>query len=97
MPNMIVAAIKAWLRAIEDRRHLAEMPDYLLKDIGLRRDQIDAGGVWREDAAPAPAAAPAPKEAPAGRPAKVVAIAPAAVARPADKPAAPEKEKHLAA
>ncbi|MBI2584744.1 MAG: DUF1127 domain-containing protein [Rhodospirillales bacterium] len=89
MPNKIIAAVKAWLRAIEDRRHLAEMPDYLLKDIGLRRDQIDAGGVWREDIAPAAA-----KVRPS---AKVVAIAPAAVARPADKPAAPEKEKHLAA
>ena len=88
MPNKIIAAVKAWLRAIDDRRQLAEMPDYLLKDIGLRRDQIDAGGVWREDIAPAAASAPA------RRPAKVVAIAPAA-ARPEHKPAAPEK--HLAA
>jgi len=88
MPNKIIAAVRAWLRAIDDRRHLAEMPDYLLKDIGLRRDQIDAGGVWREDIAPAAA-----KVRPS---AKVVAIAPAAP-RPEQKPAAPEKEKHLAA
>ena len=88
MPNKIIAAVRAWLRAIDDRRQLAEMPDYLLKDIGLRRDQIDAGGVWREDIAPAAA-----KVRPS---AKVVAIAPAAP-RPEHKPAAPEKEKHLAA
>ena len=92
MPNKIIATIKAWLRAIEDRRALAEMPDYLLNDIGLRRDQIDAGGLWREGTAPAPA----PKEAQARPSAKVVAIAPAA-ARPENKPATPEKEKHLAA
>jgi len=88
MPNKIIAAVRAWLRAIDDRRQLAEMPDYLLKDIGLRRDQIDAGGLWRDDIAPAAA-----KVRPS---AKVVAIAPVA-ARSADKPAAPEKEKHLAA
>jgi len=75
--------VRAWLRAIDDRRALAELPDYLLKDIGLRRDQIDAGaaGAWREEAAVAPAAS---------RPTlKVIAAAPAA--RLATKTAAPKE------
>jgi len=88
MANTIIAAVKGWLRAVNDRRALAEMPDYLLSDIGLRRDQVDAataGGVWRDEAAQAPAAIQAK-----ARPAlKVVAAAEAA--RPVTKPATPKE------
>ncbi len=34
--------IAHWFRDINDRRALADMPDYLLRDIGLSRGQIDA-------------------------------------------------------
>jgi len=36
--------VARWIRAANDRRTLADMPDYLLQDIGLRRDQIDGVG-----------------------------------------------------
>jgi len=89
MPRNTIAAVaarlwnpvRAWLRPIDDRRQLAELPDYLLNDIGLRRDQINAVGAWRDEVAVAPAA---------GRPTlKVIAAAPAAL--PATKTAAPKE------
>jgi uncharacterized protein YjiS (DUF1127 family) len=82
----VMKPVAAWIRNLSGRRALADMPDYLLSDIGLRRDQIDALGAWREDAAPATAAAHA-----TARPsADVVAITPA-MARPGTKPTHPEK------
>ncbi len=88
MANTIIAAVNAWLRAVNDRRTLADMPDYLLKDIGLRREQVDAaiaGGAWRDDVAQAPAGVQAK-----ARPALTV-VATAQAARPATKPAAPKE------
>ena len=43
--NVFTRAFKAVVRWNErhvQRRHLQELPDYLLKDMGIRRDQIDA-------------------------------------------------------
>ncbi|MCZ6466376.1 MAG: DUF1127 domain-containing protein [Alphaproteobacteria bacterium] len=37
-----VNAVSRWNTRHEQRRYLQELPDYLLKDIGIRRDQIDA-------------------------------------------------------
>lgn len=81
VPTSIVAPILAWLRNARDRRTLADMPDYLLKDIGLRRDEIDnIGVIVREQAAPMPAQA---------RPAATVVALP--TAKSANKPSPPEK------
>ncbi len=35
-------AVVRWNERHAQRRHLQELPDYMLKDIGIRRDQIDA-------------------------------------------------------
>ena len=39
-PTAIVKPLMAWFRGTAERRTLADMPDYVLKDIGLRRDQL---------------------------------------------------------
>jgi uncharacterized protein YjiS (DUF1127 family) len=38
---MYYQAERAWRRR-RDRRHIYEMPDYLLKDIGISRSEIDS-------------------------------------------------------
>ena len=48
------AAVPAILRSWRNRRHayrLSEMPDYLLSDLGIRRDDVHEalGASWRED------------------------------------------------
>ena len=46
-----VDAVARWNRRHAQRRRLGDMPDHLLRDIGLRRDQIDAvvsGSLKRE-------------------------------------------------
>ncbi len=35
-------AVVRWNERHAQRRHLQELPDYMLKDMGIRRDQIDA-------------------------------------------------------
>ena len=50
--------IAAWIRAGNISRELKSMPDYILKDIGISRDQIDAvaaGKLVRETVQPSPA------------------------------------------
>ena len=37
-----VNAVARWNTRHGQRRHLSDLPDYLLRDIGIRRDQIDA-------------------------------------------------------
>ncbi len=39
-----VNAITRWNTRHGQRRHLSDLPDYLLRDIGLRRDQITQDG-----------------------------------------------------
>ncbi|MBC8130133.1 MAG: DUF1127 domain-containing protein [Rhizobiaceae bacterium] len=53
-PGVVAAAALAMIRMLRNRRaahRLADMPDYLLSDVGLRRDDVHdaltAG--WRED------------------------------------------------
>lgn len=78
----LMKSLAAWIRNVNARRMLAEMPDYLLRDMGIRRDQIDSIGeiVVLDEATPAPAIA---------RPsAEVIALTPA---RPTDNPQKPEK------
>jgi uncharacterized protein YjiS (DUF1127 family) len=74
-PTDIVAPLMAWFKGATGRRTLADMPDYLLKDIGVRRDQLAglAAGALASDAAET-VVAPAP--APAHGPAKVVPFGP---------------------
>lgn len=53
-PGIIVAGAVAMLRTARNRRaayRLSELPDYLLSDVGLRRDDVhDAlSRGWRED------------------------------------------------
>jgi len=46
-----VNAVARWNTRHGQRRHLSDLPDYLLRDIGIRRDQIDAvvsGSLKRE-------------------------------------------------
>ncbi len=37
-----VNTVARWNTRHGQRRHLSDLPDYLLRDIGIRRDQIDA-------------------------------------------------------
>ncbi len=39
-----VNAVVRWNTRHGQRRHLSDLPDYLLRDIGIRRDQINAMG-----------------------------------------------------
>jgi len=39
-----VNAVARWNTRHGQRRHLSDLPDYLLRDIGIRRDQINAMG-----------------------------------------------------
>lgn len=78
----LMKSIAAWIRTVNARRMLADMPDYLLRDMGIRRDQIDGIGeiVVLDEATPAPAIA---------RPsAEVIDITPA---RASQEPQRPEK------
>ena len=55
-----VDAASRWNRRHGQRRRLGDLPDYLLRDIGLRRDQIDAvvsGSIERRPSKLEPAAA----------------------------------------
>ena len=55
-----VDAVARWNRRHRQRRRLGDLPDYLLRDIGLRRDQIDAvvsGSLERRPSKLEPAAA----------------------------------------
>jgi uncharacterized protein YjiS (DUF1127 family) len=36
----VSARIAAWCERARQRRHLADLPDYLLKDLGLRRADV---------------------------------------------------------
>lgn len=79
----LMKPIIAWIRNANDRRLLADMPDYLLKDIGLRRDQIaDIGDavIVRDEIEPARASF--------RRSAEVIDLAPE---KASDKPERPEK------
>ncbi len=38
----LVKAVVRWNERYTLRRHLQELPDHMLKDVGIRRDQIDA-------------------------------------------------------
>jgi uncharacterized protein YjiS (DUF1127 family) len=54
----VIAGIAAWYRSAQLSRELHAMPDYILKDIGISRDQIDAvatGKLVRETTQPRPA------------------------------------------
>ena len=82
-PIDIVKPLMAWFKGAAHRRTLADMPEYLLKDIGLHRDE--QGGVAGYAADATPVQTPAP-EAPAS--AKVVPFAPS---RPGGKPSRPQK------
>ncbi|WP_019996709.1 DUF1127 domain-containing protein [Aureimonas ureilytica] len=47
-------ALRAIVRTLRNRRaayHVAELPDYLLNDLGLKRDDVHAAlhADWRED------------------------------------------------
>lgn len=87
-PTAIVKPLMAWFRGTAERRTLADMPDYLLRDIGLRRDQLP--GLADEVAAgPAASAEGRPEPRPEPRPAAQVVDMTAARAR--KKPARPEK------
>jgi uncharacterized protein YjiS (DUF1127 family) len=53
-PRIVLAAGVAIARMISNRRsahHIAELPDYLLGDIGLKRDDVHEAlnRGWRED------------------------------------------------
>lgn len=53
--RLAVAAVPALVRTWRNRRaalHVSELPDYLLSDLGLRRDDVLAAlnADWREDA-----------------------------------------------
>ena len=37
-----IEALGAWNRRHNQTRHLADLPDYLLKDMGIERDQIES-------------------------------------------------------
>lgn len=54
----LVNKIVGWNQRHALRRHLHELPDYLLKDIGIRRDQVGAivsGNLRRDPLALSPA------------------------------------------
>ena len=74
----IVKPLMAWFKGAAHRRALADMPEYLLKDIGLHRDEQGGVAGYAVDAAPVPAPTPA----------KVVPFAPS---RPGGKPSRPQK------
>jgi len=40
LARRIACVIRQWRHNITTRRHLAQMPEYLLKDVGLSRQQI---------------------------------------------------------
>lgn len=53
-PRIVLAGALAIMRTFRNRRaayRLAELPDYLLNDLGLRRDDVHEalGRGWRED------------------------------------------------
>ncbi|MBC8337342.1 MAG: DUF1127 domain-containing protein [Rhodospirillales bacterium] len=47
----IITAVAAWSRRLNQARHLADLPDYLLKDMGIERHQIErmVSGSLRRD------------------------------------------------
>ena len=52
--RVLAAAARAIVKTMVNRRRvhqLADMPDYVLKDMGIRRDDISLalGAEWRED------------------------------------------------
>jgi uncharacterized protein YjiS (DUF1127 family) len=42
----LIARLLRWQRNYRDIRHLQRLPDYLLRDIGLTRADIDQLSVW---------------------------------------------------
>ena len=53
-PRVLLTAFLAIMRTLRNRRsahQIAEMPDYLLSDLGLRRDEVHEAlnRGWRED------------------------------------------------
>jgi len=41
LPATVVHTFVAWQKRSDDRARLQEMPEYLLKDVGLTREQAD--------------------------------------------------------
>ena len=57
----LVKKIAGWYRRGNQTRHLRELPDYLLRDMGIDRGQIEAvmaGNLRRDPLAPVPPASP---------------------------------------
>jgi uncharacterized protein YjiS (DUF1127 family) len=53
-PGLLYAGVVAFARMIRNRRaayHVSELPDYLLSDVGLKRDDVHEAlnRGWRED------------------------------------------------
>ena len=53
-PGILIASVAAMFRSFSNRRaahRLAELPDYLLSDIGVRRDEVHEAlnRGWQED------------------------------------------------
>ena len=53
-PSILIAGAVAIVRMIHNRRaaqHVSELPDYLLSDVGLKRDDVHEAlnRGWRED------------------------------------------------
>lgn len=48
MAGRLIDAVRRQQKARRDRRHLMDLPEYLLKDIGLSRMEVD-GMAWPDD------------------------------------------------
>ena len=56
-----IAAITAWNRQYNQARHLVNLPDYLLKDMGIQRHQIESlvsGALSRDSLSLSPTGSP---------------------------------------
>ncbi len=56
-----IEAVTAWNRQYNQARHLVNLPDYLLKDMGIQRHQIESlvsGALSRDPLSLSPAASP---------------------------------------